>query len=83
MEKLLASHRGALACGDLKLPRTPRLCGDANQCTSDTLADSRVQNPKIFLPYFRFSAGGSRQKMEQTVAKIAKALGVPMEDLVK
>ena len=32
--------------------RTLRLRGDANQCASDTLADSRVQKPKNFLAFF-------------------------------
>ena len=31
--------------------RTPRLRGEANQCASDTLADSRVQKPKNFLAF--------------------------------
>ena len=38
--------------GGLKLPRTLRLRGEANQCASDTLADSRVQKPKNFLAFF-------------------------------
>ena len=29
-----------------------------SDCASGALADSRGQNPKIFLPFFRFSAGG-------------------------
>ena len=32
--------------------RTLRLRGDAKECTSDTLADSRVQKPKNFLAFF-------------------------------
>ena len=39
------------ARGGLKLPRTLRLRGEANQCASDTLADSRVQKPKNFLTF--------------------------------
>ena len=40
------------ARGGLKLPRTLRLRGEANQCASDTLEDSRVQKPKNFLAFF-------------------------------
>ena len=40
------------ARGGSGLNRTPRLRGDANQCASDTLADSRVQKPKNFLAFF-------------------------------
>ena len=32
--------------------RTPRLREEANQCASNTLADSRVQKPKNFLAFF-------------------------------
>ena len=48
---LMPTNRTRGARGDLKLPRTPRLRGDANQCASDTLADSRVQKPKNFLAF--------------------------------
>ena len=46
-----ATNRTRGARGGLKLPRTLRLRGDANQCASDTLADSRVQKPKNFLAF--------------------------------
>ena len=46
-----ATNRTRGARGGLKLPRTLRLCGEANQCASDTLADSRVQKPKNFLAF--------------------------------
>ena len=36
----------------MKLNRTPRLRGDAKECASDTLADSRVQKPKNYLAFF-------------------------------
>ena len=36
----------------MKLPRTPRLRGDARQCASDTLQGERVQKPKNFLAFF-------------------------------
>jgi len=32
--------------------RTRGARGDANECASDTLADSRVQKPKNFLAFF-------------------------------
>jgi len=48
----MPTNRTRGARGDLKLPRTLRLRGDANQCASDTLADSRVQKPKNFLAFF-------------------------------
>ena len=40
------------ACGGLKPLRTLRLRGEAIQCASDTLANSRVQKPKNFLAFF-------------------------------
>jgi len=46
-----ATNRTRGARGGLKLPRTLRLRGDARQCASDTLADSRVQKPKNFLAF--------------------------------
>jgi hypothetical protein len=46
-----ATNRTRGARGGLKLPRTLRLRGEANQCASDTLADSRVQRPKNFLAF--------------------------------
>ena len=39
------------ARGGSGLNRTLGLRGDANQCASDTLADSRVQRPKNFLAF--------------------------------
>src|SRR3990167_11559134 len=64
----MPTNRTRGARGGLKLPRTPRLRGDGNQCASDTLADSREQKPKIFLTFLLFLGGGwggSRQKMER------------------
>src|SRR3989338_3519648 len=49
---LMPTNRTRGARGGLKLPRTLRLRGDANECASDTLADSRVQKPKNFLAFF-------------------------------
>src|SRR3990167_840196 len=49
---LMPTNRTRGARGGLKLPRTLRLRGDARQCASDTLADSRVQKPKNFLAFF-------------------------------
>jgi len=46
-----ATNRTRRARGDSELNRTLRLRGDANQCASDTLADSRVQRPKNFLAF--------------------------------
>ncbi len=46
----MPTNRTLRVRGSLKLPRTLRLRGDANQCASTALADSRGQNPKIFLP---------------------------------
>ena len=48
----MPTNRTRGARGGLKLARTLRLRGDANQCASDTLADSRVQKPKNFLAFF-------------------------------
>ena len=48
----MSTNRTRGARGDLKLPRTPRLRGEAIRCASDTLADSRVQKPKNFLAFF-------------------------------
>src|SRR3989344_5567338 len=63
-----ATNRTRGARGGLKLPRTLRLRGDANQCASTALADSCGQKPKIFLTFLLFlggGRGGSRQKMER------------------
>ena len=49
---MMNANRTRGARGGLKLPRTLRLRGEANQCASDTLADSRVQKPKNFLAFF-------------------------------
>lgn len=46
------TNRTRHARGGSKPLRTLRLRGDANQCASDTLADSRVQKPKNFLAFF-------------------------------
>ena len=51
IRRILTTNRTRGARGDLKLPRTLRLRGEANQCASDTLADSRVQKPKNFLAF--------------------------------
>ncbi len=40
------------ARGGFGLNRTLRLRGEAKECASDTLADSRVQKPKNFLAFF-------------------------------
>ena len=64
----MPTNRTRGARGGLKLPRTLRLRGDANQCASTALADSRGQNPKIFLTFLIFfggGCGGSRQKTER------------------
>ena len=52
IRRISTTNRTRGARGGLKLPRTLRLRGDANQCASDTLADSRVQKPKNFLAFF-------------------------------
>ena len=49
---MMSANRTRGARGGLKLHCTLRLRGDANQCASDTLADSRVQKPKNFLAFF-------------------------------
>ena len=46
------TNRTRGARGGSKPLRTPRLRGEAIQCVSDTLADSRVQKPKNFLAFF-------------------------------
>ena len=48
----MPTNRTRGARGGLKLSRTLRLRGDAKECASDTLADSRVQKPKNFLAFF-------------------------------
>jgi hypothetical protein len=57
---------------------------DANQCASD----SRVQRPKNFRAFFSrllppLLCREAGRESVQTIQKIAKSLGVPMEDLVK
>jgi len=49
---LMPTNRTRGARGGSKLPCTLRLRGDAKECASDTLADSRVQKPKNFLAFF-------------------------------
>jgi hypothetical protein len=46
------TNRTRGARGGFVLLRTLDARGDANQCASDTLADSRVQKPKNFLAFF-------------------------------
>ncbi|MDO8686788.1 MAG: hypothetical protein Q7K11_01085, partial [Candidatus Berkelbacteria bacterium] len=48
----MPTNRTRGARGGSKLHYTLRLRGDANQCASDTLADSRVKKPKNFLAFF-------------------------------
>src|SRR3989338_8603025 len=48
----MPTNRTRGARGGSKLPCTLRLRGDAKECASDTLADSRVQKPKNFLAFF-------------------------------
>ena len=52
IRRILTTNRTRGARGDSKPLRTLRLRGEANQCASDTLADSRVQKPKNFLAFF-------------------------------
>lgn len=52
IRRILTTNRTRGARGGLKLPRTLRLRGEANECALDTLADSRVQKPKNFLAFF-------------------------------
>ena len=78
------TNRTRGARGGLKLPRTLRLRGDANQYASDTLADSRVQNPKIFLTFLLFlggGCGGSRQKMERKFLVLLRRFRLQNEHL--
>ena len=49
---LTPTNRTRRARSGSKPLRTRRSRGDANQCASDTLADSRVQKPKNFLAFF-------------------------------
>ena len=46
------TNRTRRACSGSKPLRTLRLRGEAIQCASNTLADSRVQKPKNFLAFF-------------------------------
>jgi len=48
----MPTNRTRGARGGSKPLRTLRLRGEAIQCASDTLADSRVQKPKNFLAFF-------------------------------
>ena len=52
IRRILTTNRTRGARSGSKPLRTPRLRGEANQCASDTLADSRVQKPKNFLAFF-------------------------------
>jgi len=52
IRRILTTNRTRGARSGSKPLRTLRLRGDANQCASDTLADSRVQKPKNFLAFF-------------------------------
>jgi hypothetical protein len=52
IRRILTTNRTRGARSGSKPLRTLRLRGDARQCASDTLADSRVQKPKNFLAFF-------------------------------
>ena len=52
IRRILPANRTRGARGGSEPLRTLRLRGEANQCASDTLADSRVQKPKNFLAFF-------------------------------
>ena len=52
IRRILTTNRTLRARSGSKPLRTLRLRGEANQCASDTLADSRVQKPKNFLAFF-------------------------------
>ena len=52
IRRILTTNRTRGARSGSKPLRTLRLRGEANQCASDTLADSRVQKPKNFLAFF-------------------------------
>jgi len=51
IRRILTTNRTRGARSGSKPLRTPRLRGEAIQCASDTLADSRVQKPKNFLAF--------------------------------
>ena len=52
IRRILTTNRTLGARSGSKPLRTLRLRGEAIQCASDTLADSRVQKPKNFLAFF-------------------------------
>ena len=78
---LIPTNRTRGARGGLKLHRSLRLHCDANQCASDTLADSRVQNPKHFLTFLISSTGsvGGAEKMERNFLVLLRRFSLRKE----